>query len=250
MTTQSMRGRRTPVWRRNRTLNVLGRWTIVTFIALVFRLLVRLGYVRIEGRERLERAVAEGRFLIAANHPSWLETLWLPVAVSWPQCLWEERAMPWSIAREDILPRGLRFMFHLLYCLPVRESARKKALTADSVKRALAILKGYGVVVCYPEGDLTVCGASFAVMGERRIAEFENAELLRLVRLAHARILPAYVSFLGSEKKLRPLGYLWLLLRGNVMSISFGEPYELDPSEKTVDTQNRELAERILGAGA
>ena len=73
-----------------------------TLLGIPFWLLGLLRVIRISGYWRAVGYVRRGRVLIVANHPSLIETFFIPL-VFWPWAMVRLRMFPWSLSGQEPL---------------------------------------------------------------------------------------------------------------------------------------------------
>lgn len=116
---------------------------LVRLVGLFASCLKRCGLLVIEGEDRLRNAIREGSVIIASNHPSMLETLFIPV-ILYPDLLRDHVLMPWSVADRRIVPKMFRWIFPLVRIISIDRSDRDHTaaglLSMYSVLRFLAAI--------------------------------------------------------------------------------------------------------------
>lgn len=230
------------------TSSYVGLWTIVTFAGLVVRVLMLCGRVKLIGFQRVRETIRVGRrVMVAANHPSSLETWVIPVALAWPRCLVHPREFPWSVLKEGVFPRWLRWTYPLVHCTPVDFRNPKKS--PSGFRAAYDILADGRVLVFYPEAGYTCDGRTFAEYADRRMQELATSAVPRMARRSNALILPIRIDFEGVAQRLTMLRALMWVMRGHSMTIHIGKAYRV-AEEHSSDEADRELEQRILRAGA
>lgn len=208
-------------------------------LGCMFFLLAILGRVRIHGYMRAIRTVARGRVIIAANHPSMLETFLIPLMFfPWYLCLL--RFFVWSVPDQRLLPPGMRWLFWVARCVTVDRS--KPDSNKQALRELAALLQRKGIIVIHPEAGRTFKGKHFLFSGERHIRHFVSG-VPALARSTNAVILPLWVS--GTDKVL-PAGTLFPHFLRSKIILSFGIPYR--PSQKKGDRDDESyiLAQAIL----
>ena len=159
--------------------------------------------IRVHGRENLPE---EGAALLAPNHISWLDGLFL-VAVS-------PRPVRIVISQDLIQKGWARGLARIMGAIPIRRRAPRATLSAiDTAREAL----NNGELVCiFPEGGITKSG---------QLQEFRSGTL-DLLRGTSAAVIPVYLDELwGSIFSFRGGRYFWKWpsLRTRPVSIWFGK---------------------------
>src|SRR5258708_24324602 len=115
-------------------------WTL----KLVLTPLLRLGFrVRVEGRQHLPR---RGPVILAANHRSFLDSLFLPLAIG-------RRRMTFVAKAEYFERRRTAWFFRAVGQIPIQRSGGRASEAA--LDAATAVLRHGGAFGIYPEGTRT-----------------------------------------------------------------------------------------------
>ena len=174
-------------------------WTLKTTLTPVLRLGFRL---RIEGREHVPR---HGPVILAANHRSFLDSLFLPLAIGW-------RRMTFVAKAEYFEQRRTAWFFRAVGQIPIQRAggaASDAALTA-----AMGVLQRGQAFGIYPEGTRTRDGVTHR--GHTGVA--------RLALATGAPIVP--VGLVGTDECQPTDARLPRLLRP--VTIRFGTPIQPD----------------------
>jgi 1-acyl-sn-glycerol-3-phosphate acyltransferase len=165
--------------------------------------LLRVGFrIRIEGREHLPR---RGPVIFAANHRSFLDSIFLPLAIGW-------RRLTFVAKAEYFEQRRTAWFFRAVGQIPIQRSggsASDAALTAAT--KVLSAGRPFGI---YPEGTRTRDGVTHR--GHTGVA--------RLARATGAPIVP--VGLVGTDDVQPTDKKLPRLLRP--VTIRFGPPISPD----------------------
>ena len=184
--------------------------------------------IRVEGRENLPE---EGPALLAPNHISWLDGLFL-VAIS-------PRPVRLVIAEDLIQTSWARWLASIMRAIPVRRRAPKAARTA--VETAREALNNGELVCIFPEGGITRTG---------QLQEF-RAGTLELLQGTSASVIPVYLDELwGSIFSFRGGRFFWKWpsLRTRPISIWFGKRIEAPKSIHAVRQAVQDLgADAVAG---
>ena len=207
-------------------------------LGILFVLCVALGRIKIRGYARAIRLAARGKIIIAANHPSMLETLLIPL-LFFPFYLLSLRFFIWSVPDRRLLPRRLRWLFWLGRCITVDRSDRSH--NANRVQKLAAILGNNGIIVIHPEAGRTSKGEKFIFRGDRRMRSFVSGVPM-LARDTGATILPLWIS--GAEIVL-PVGNIIPHLMRSRITLSFGIPYQ-PPKQKTEHRKESAVLARTI----
>jgi len=193
-------------------------------LGALFFLLILLGRIRIKGYLAAIRLVARGNVIIAANHPTMLETLLIPL-LFFPLPLFHLRFFIWSVPDRRLLPPRLRWLFWIARCITIDRS--DQTLTKHTLHDITQVLSRNGAVVIHPEAGRTFKGETFITLGNRRMRSFVSG-VPSLARSTGATILPLWIS--GTDIVM-PYG-TWIprLTRSKII-LSFGAPYQ-PPQEK------------------
>ncbi len=225
-------------------------WTVgLLFVIPLILYLQCMGKIRTRGYFGVARTIREGKIILAANHPSLIEpiiisTMFVPLFLIFADSQW-----PFSVPdRRTYLPRFLWFVYWPFRCITVdRSNTGRRSATA--LRRIHFILSAGRSVVMHPEGGRTDKGKLFVTKGKRRLRRITQTHVVKLARETSARIMPVWVDFsctnpdgslMSAERTLQRF------LRDG-MSISFGEPYTVNP-RTPLEQVNRELEQRILSA--
>lgn len=213
-------------------------------LGIFFALLLALGRIKIKGYGRAIRLIAHGKVIIAANHPSMLETLLIPL-LFFPRYLVSLRFFVWSVPDRRLLPPRLRWLFWFLRCATLdRTNPESKK---EAISQLTAILNHNGIVLMHPEAGRTDKGEKFLMSGtrdNRRMRHFVSG-VPSLARNTGATILPLWVS--GTDIVL-PIGATVPRLMRSKIIFSFGTPY-VPPKRKTDREQESIiLAKAILAS--
>ena len=231
---------------RRETVETVGIGLFVRMVGNFARLLRWSGLVAIVGKERFHATLKSGSVIIAANHPSMLETLLVPV-IAFPELMHDHALMPWSIADVRVFPRMLRWLYPFLRMITIDRMQTKH--TAKGLHRAMSILRARGAVTIYPEGGRTSKGIEFVYSAcmMYRIRKIEPT-LCEIAQKTRTAILPVWVEFDVSEA-------LWFTdaliraLRGSRMTIRVGNPYCVVPGTCPLDAA-RDLEQYLLHIAA
>jgi 1-acyl-sn-glycerol-3-phosphate acyltransferase len=146
-------------------------WVIKVVMTPVLRVTYR---VRIEGREHLPK---RGPVILAANHRSFLDSIFLPLVVG--------RRVTFVAKAEYFDDRKTAWFFRGVGQIPIRRSGG--SASEGALDAAAEVLKGGGVFGIYPEGTRTRDG--YTHRGHTGVA--------RLARRTGATIIP--VGLVGTD---------------------------------------------------
>ena len=208
-------------------------------LGVLFVSLVCLGRINIRGYARAIRLASRGNVIIAANHPSMLETFLIPL-LFFPLYLVSLRFFIWSVPDRRLLPRRLRWRFWLGRCITVDRSDRRH--NPNRVQKLSAILGNNGVVVIHPEAGRTSKGEKFIFYGDRHMRSFVSG-VPTLARDTGATILPLWIS--GADIIL-PVGNIIPHLTRSQITLSFGTPYQPPKQKADRKKESAVLAQAIL----
>jgi 1-acyl-sn-glycerol-3-phosphate acyltransferase len=188
-------------------------WTLKAVLTPVLRAVYR---VRIEGREHLPR---RGAVILAANHRSFLDSIFVPLAIGWRRVTFVAKA-------EYFEQRRTAWFFRAVGQIPIRRSGGSASDAA--LASASEVLEGGGVFGIYPEGTRTRDG--YTHRGHTGVA--------RLARATGAAIVP--IGLVGTDDIQPTHAKLPRLFRP--VTIRFGAP--ISPARTGDDTEG--LALRAL----
>ena len=208
-------------------------------LGIFFALLLALGRIKVKGYVHAIRLVVHGNIIIAANHPSMLETLLIPL-LFFPLYLVHLRFFVWSVPDRRLLTPYLRWLFWFLRCVTLDRS--NLSLTKPALYKLTEILEYNGVVVIHPEAGRTNKGEKFLVRGNRRMRHFVSG-IPSLARSTRATILPLWVS--GTDHVL-PIGAIIPRFMRSKIIFFFGTPYVPSKQKKSRERESIILANAIL----
>lgn len=235
--------------------------TIGSVDGLFFWILRGLGLVRVDGYWRLVRAVARGNTIIAANHPTLLETTIIPL-IFWPWgAIWTQRFFVWSVPDGALFPKWLSWLYDLSHCVKVDRSKGNNGSAAHVIVR---ILRSPATIVVHPEAGRTDSPFRGANAPKKRFGKYQDRTMRRIVSTVpflalqtEATIYLVWVDipFKDEANDFKRALWLWIT-RWETITLSVGEPYQVQDSRwrsvsKTawLHRANKELGRRILCAG-
>lgn len=213
-------------------------------LGILFVILLTLGRIKVEGYGRALRLVARGKVIIAANHPSMLETLLIPL-LFFPLYLVSLRFFVWSVPDRRLLGHGTRWLFWFVRCVTLDRS--DPSLTKPALYKLTEILEHNGIVLIHPEAGRTDKGERFlmnGMRGNRRIRYFVSG-VPSLARSTGATILPLWVS--GTDIVL-PIGTVIPHFMRSKIIFSFGTSYVPAKEKKDRGQESLTLAQAILAS--
>ena len=188
-------------------------WTLKAVLTPLLRVLFR---IRIEGREHVPRT---GAVILAANHRSFLDSLFVPLAIGWRRVTFVAKA-------EYFERRRTAWFFRAVGQIPIQRSGGSASEAA--LEAATGVLKEGRVFGIYPEGTRTRSG--FTHRGHTGVA--------RLARATGSPIVP--IGLVGTDACQPTDAKLPRLFRP--VTIRFGAP--ISPARYGDDTEG--LALRAL----
>lgn len=190
-------------------------------LKLVLTPLLRLGYrIRVEGRAQVPR---RGPVILAANHRSFLDSIFLPLAIG-------RRRMTFVAKAEYFEKRRTAWFFRGVGQIPIRRSGGSASDSA--LDAASDVLRSGGAFGIYPEGTRTRDGVTHR--GHTGVA--------RLARATGVPIVP--VGLVGTDEAQPTNAKLPRLFRR--VTIRFGEPI---PSDRYHDEEGlalRQLTDEVM----
>jgi 1-acyl-sn-glycerol-3-phosphate acyltransferase len=172
-------------------------WTVKALLTPLLRVLFR---VRVEGREHVARS---GPVILAANHRSFMDSIFLPLVL--------RRRVTFVAKAEYFDSRKTAWFFRAVGQIPIRReggSASERALES-----AMDVLSGGGVFAIYPEGTRTRDG----------LLHRGHTGVARLALRAGVPIVP--VGLVGTDEIQPTDAKLPRLFRR--VTIRFGDPIEV-----------------------
>lgn len=193
-------------------------WTL----KVVLTPLLRLGFrIQVEGRDRLPR---RGPVIVAANHRSFLDSIFLPLAIG-------RRRMTFVAKAEYFEQRRTAWFFRAVGQIPIQRSGGPASDAA--LDAATDVLGSGGVFGIYPEGTRTRDGLTHR--GHTGVA--------RLAQRTGAPIIP--VGLVGTAECQPTDAKLPRLFRR--ITVRFGEP--IPPDRYEDDTEGlalRQLTDEVM----
>ena len=170
-------------------------WTLKAVLTPILRLVYR---VRVEGREHIPR---RGAVILAANHRSFLDSIFVPLAIGWRRVTFVAKA-------EYFEQRRTAWFFRAAGQIPIQR--RGGSASDAALASATEVLERGGVFGIYPEGTRTRDG--FTHRGHTGVA--------RLARATGAAIVP--IGLVGTDECQPTHAKLPRLFRP--ITIRFGAP--------------------------
>ena len=208
-------------------------------LGCMFFFLIIFGRIKIRGYIRAIKLVAQGRVIIAANHPSMLETFLIPL-LFFPWYLFLLRFFVWSVPDKRLLTPWIRWLFWVGRCATIDRSNPNS--NRHTLRELTNILKRKGVVVIHPEAGRTFKGEKFLFFNDRFMRHFVSG-LPALAHNTNAVILPLWVS--GTDNVLPPGTFFPHFMRSKII-FSFGIPYRPSQQKRDRDDESYILAQAIL----
>ncbi len=228
--------------------------TLGTIGGLLFWFFYAIGLIRVKGYWKLWREVYRGNHIIAANHPTLLETVILPM-MFWPFALiMPKRFFVWSVPDGALFPSWLQWLYNISHCVKV-DRANKGNTSA--VKTMLKVLRSSATLVVHPEGGRTdspvrgkdVPHKPFGVNPERgtKIRRIQS-RVPDIAAQTRARISPVFIDVPFKNKSNGFKKALWVWVTGLYrITLRVGDAYTVD-DKADFHQNNKELARRILAA--
>ena len=193
-------------------------WTLKAVLTPVLRAVYR---VRIEGREHLPR---RGAVILAANHRSFLDSLFLPLAIGW-------RRMTFVAKAEYFERRRTAWFFRGVGQIPIQRTGG--AASEAALSAATSVLRRGEAFGIYPEGTRTRDG--FTHRGHTGVA--------RLALATGAPIVPVgLVGTAEAQPTDAKLPRLW-----QPVAVRFGNPIRPDRyGEDTDGLALRALTDEVM----
>lgn len=180
-------------------------WLVKLLLTPLFHLLWK---VRVEGRERVP---ARGAAVLAANHQSFCDSLFLPLVVP--------RKVTFLAKAEYFDTRRTAWFFRAVGQIPVRRGGGSQSDRA--LETAAAVLAGGTLLAIYPEG--TRARDACVHRGRTGVA--------RLSRECGVPVVP--VGICGTVD-VQPIGKL-LMRPWRTVTVRFGEPVRMEPAQDPAD---------------
>ena len=175
-------------------------------------------HIRVEGIDRLP----DGPAILAANHRSFMDSVFLAAAM--------ERPVAFMAKAEYFDRRVMASILRSIGQIPLRRGSPGGARRA--IDAARSVLSAGGVVGVYPEGTRSRDGR----LHRGRLGP------ARLALSSDAPIVP--VGLIGADKVQAPDQRLprW----GKQVTIRFGTPLRVDPTQRNHRAQLRDLTDRLM----
>ena len=175
-------------------------WLLKLVLTPVLRLLWR---VRVEGREHVP---AHGAVVLAANHQSFCDSLFLPLVVS--------RKVTFLAKAEYFDSPKTAWFFRAVGQIPIRRGSGKEAERA--LETAAEALSGGRLVAIYPEGTRSL----------DELVHRGRTGVARLSRECGAPVVPVGIE---GTTHVQPVGKR-LLRPGKTVVVRFGAPMRMTPA--------------------
>jgi 1-acyl-sn-glycerol-3-phosphate acyltransferase len=192
-------------------------WTLKLILTPLLRLSFR---IEVEGRDRLPR---RGPVILAANHRSFLDSIFLPLAIG-------RRRMTFVAKAEYFERRRTAWFFRGVGQIPIQRSGGSASDAA--LDAATDVLRDGGAFGIYPEGTRTRDGVTHR--GHTGVA--------RLARATGAPIVP--VGLVGTDDAQPTNAKLPRLFRR--VTIRFGEPIAADRYHDEEGIALRQLTDEVM----
>lgn len=196
-----------------------------------------LGRIRIIIPESTQRVLQAGNVMVVSNHPSFIETFGMRVALETLS-----NSAVWSIAADDLfVPQW----YEAFQCIAVSRAGdtSAKRTNVKAFRKQDAILTAGGMVVLYPEGTRTVNAREHVLANDGRRIGVCHTDSVKRAQEVGASIVPVWVDHGDCSAPQGFLqGYRKLFFSQPPMTLHFGEVYKGDGSQLSV-------AEAILAAG-
>lgn len=256
----------------SRTSTVRVRWwweqvrAIITICVLgvpVFgymRFLMYLGKIRFVGdKQILIDELRRGKGIVTFNHPSFLESILMPIVCMCLQPLRAVRLFIYSLPDKKTfpLPRYLGWFYVWVRCITVDRA--DPAYSQSQMRRLLCWMQMGASVASQPEGGRTnsplrrsgkITWQECLQEGDRKVRPFNPVLVNMLASVPNVRFIPLYIEFGGpklGEREVESLGATFQRLRRFGMTIYIGRVVDLASMQKS--QRARFLARAVLRAG-
>ena len=209
-------------------------WTVGNIIEPIFWALVLLRVVRISGYSRLLRSAWKGRLIIAANHPSLVETVLIP-GLGWPWMLVSRRYYFWYMPDRHLFPGWLKWFHTATRGIEVDRRDSQLRYNIRAIQKAVKVLQRPNSLVVHVEGGRTfkwrLRQVELLQRGDRQLAEVKVG-VFTLAKRSGAHVLPLWVG-MTPERQLRTsyrqgFGALFSYKYGPI-TLNFDHPaYQID----------------------
>lgn len=194
-------------------------------LGVLFNLLQLTGHIRVIGLERLR--TTRGRLILACNHLSLLEPIFLPLLFL-HRCWWNPWRIPWCTP--DL--KNYSWWWAWLRPRAVFVERGKRRAEMRALRRLAAVLRTGGSVIIFPEGGRTCSGTNQVFSPRGKELRQIKPGLSWLVKKTGVAVLPVWVE--GTDQVLpNKTGRLYHCLprwRGKQVTIRIGLPIHFDPA--------------------
>lgn len=229
-------------------LHILGRFFVMailgTFNTFAITLLILTGRIRIYGYWRLIQNLNRGKIIIAANHPSKLETVLVP-SLLWPWALFHQKFFIWSVPDNKLFPKWSRWVYLYLKCIPLSRDG--SSTNASSITTMFRVLQAGDSIILHPGGGRDYKGEQVSNSSGTRHIRTIKSTVPYLAIKNKAQILPLYIHYTGKNTPKTLKENVRWLLQSNCISFHIGQPYspKVDMSKNDL---NAVLEQKILSA--
>jgi len=232
--------------------------TIGSIGGLFFWIFYACGLVRVKGYWKLLAAVRRGRVLIAARHPTLLETFIIPF-MFWPFVITNPKKLfVWSMpAKELFSERISRILFSYAHCIPVDRSGGSNR---EAIETMRSVLRSGATVVVHPEQGRTRSESRSSQKPTKRYGRNADRYIRRIVsqipnisRETGAQVVPVYID-VPFMNQADGWNAFWVWLKGwHTITFHVGDAFTfpdrvLMPRKLRLHLDNKELGRRILSA--
>lgn len=254
----------------DRSPGVFFRWFVRPIITYLVVLIVCLGFtpvlwlfmacglIRVKGYWRLLREVFHGRLIIAARHPTLLETFIIPFLFA-PFALFLPRQLfVWSMPDKHLFNEHVAwFLSNFAHCILV---SRDGDNNRRAIEKQKLVLRSNATVVVHPEAGRTLSEPRGAKKPHKRYGRNGERYIRRIVsqvpgiaRDTDARVLPIYIDVPFMEDVDDWRGF-WVWIKGrHTITFSVGEAFRFPerlpmPKSARLHLDNKLLGQSILEA--
>ena len=237
-------------------------YLVVVVVCVLFTPIIwgfmALGLIRVKGYWRLLREVWKGRLIIAARHPTLLETFIIPFLFAPFALVAPRKLFVWSMPDKHLFSERIAwFLTNFAHCIPVSRDGDSNRQAIDVQKR---VLTSDATVVVHPEAGRTLSEVRGKNKPRKRFGKRDERYLRRIIsqvphiaRETQARVLPIYIDVPFMEKSDKWEGFWIWLKEGHTITFFVGEAFQFPdrhpmPKRVRLHLDNKLLGQRILEA--
>jgi 1-acyl-sn-glycerol-3-phosphate acyltransferase len=223
-----------------------------TLLGIPFWLLALFRVIRISGYSRAMAYMWRGRVLIVANHPSLIETFFIPL-VFWPWAIFRLRMFAWSLPDKKLFKSFTPERHERLRCIRVGrdDSLESRKLNWSAMKRVMELFEKEQCFVAHLEGGRTSKQAERVSVGPNEMGRIRNGQILKAAWKKGAWIMPLHVGMTHDMRRDLPgfgesLRRLLFSPKCWPVRLEFRQPYRIVGQKFDEEAEKRRLELAIL----